>query len=134
MKEHLRKFDKFAIIINCPLENQDIQILQQYQQQLKDIAYFSASNIHDQDLDNNNQSNKIHIHLYLEYQEKYTRKQVLTQIKDILECHKDQISVDITNSPILYIQYLTHLNDQDKYQYNYNIKFSKPLSLLFKIY
>lgn len=120
MKEHLKKSNKFAIVINAPLENQTLETLQEYQNKLKEISYFTASIIHNQDFNNDNTPKINHLHLFLEYQEKYTCKQVLTQIIDILECQKNQISVSITNSEILYIQYLTHLNDQEKTQYLYS--------------
>lgn len=117
MKEHLKKANKFAIVINAPLENQTLETLQDYQNKLKEISYFTASIIHNQDFNNDNTPKINHLHLFLEYQEKYTCKQVLTQLTDILECQKEQISVAITNSDILYIQYLTHLNDKQKTDY-----------------
>jgi hypothetical protein len=69
--------------------------------------------IHDKD-----QEKTTHAHAYLTLYEPSTLKELLIELADLLNCEKEQISLEPTNSDYLGVQYLTHKNQPEKEQYN----------------
>lgn len=91
--------------------------------------------IHDKDILPTGEPKKRHLHCFVELHEKATFNQFLAELGELLGINTDAISLEASNSPILGIQYLTHKNDQDKYQYNFeDIKTNNQEKLEMKYY
>lgn len=68
--------------------------------------------IHDKD-----QEKTTHTHAYLTLYDAITLKDLLNELSELLNCNKEQISLEPTNSDYLGVQYLTHKNQPEKEQY-----------------
>jgi len=115
------KFSYFGIVINAKKESANpYQELAHLQANLiKHKDFFVATIIHEKDLENN-LPKTIHLHAYIEFSNlKHTKKQMLELISACLKIEQNQISILPTNNDFLLVQYLTHKNDQEKYQYNF---------------
>lgn len=58
-----------------------------------------------------------HAHAYLTLYEAITLKELLFELTELLNCNKEQLSLEPTNSDFLGVQYLIHKNQPDKEQY-----------------
>lgn len=119
----------FCIVINEKAPNE----LEAIQVRLYDCAIFQfyASIIHDKDILSNGNLKVKHLHIYGEKSSQIALETLLNELCDKLNLNKEQISIDKTSNDFLYIQYLTHKNDTNKYQYDFNdIKTNNEAELL----
>ena len=116
----------YGVVINSKKEsaNPYYELAQLQDTLIKQKEFFVATIIHDKDKDINNYPKTTHLHAYIEFTNlKHTKKQLLELLSTCLHIEQNQISIDPTNSNYLLIQYLTHKNDKDKTQYDFeNIK------------
>ena len=98
-----------------------IEELEAYQATLlKSVDFcFVATIIHDKDFKDNGEARKSHAHAFFELEDTKTLKQTLTLLKTALNCNEEQLSLEPTNSDILGVQYLTHKNQPQKAQYDF---------------
>lgn len=116
------KYLSFGIVINAQKESANpYQELAQLQATLlKHKEFFVATIIHDKDKDENNYNKITHLHAYIEFPNtKHTKKQLLELLSGCLNIEQIRLSIEPTNNGFLLVQYLTHKNDQNKHQYNY---------------
>lgn len=119
----------FAIVINEKAPNE----LEALEDKLNDCAIFNfyALIIHDKDITSKGNLKTKHLHLYGEKPSQIALKTLLNELCDKLNLNKEQISIDKTTNDFLYIQYLTHKNDPNKHQYDFNdIKTNNEAELL----
>lgn len=91
--------------------------------------------IHDKDTLPTGEPKRRHLHAFIELNEKATFNQFLAELGELLGINTEAISLEASNSPILGVQYLTHKNDQDKHQYDFNqIKTTNQETLETKYY
>lgn len=81
-------------------------------------ADFVATIIHDKDTLESGEIKTIHLHAFIELKEKATKKQFLAELSEYLDIDTHLISLEGSNSAYLGVQYLTHKNQKDKYQYD----------------
>ena len=81
--------------------------------------FFVATIIHNRDTENN-KPKRTHLHAFIETPEKYTKKQFLGLLNDLLGINTDQITLELSNNRFLLVQYLIHKNDPTKAQYSRN--------------
>lgn len=130
-----KKYNLFCFVINASKESPNPREELEHFQGTISKEYsttFYVSNIHDKDTEDNGQPKTIHLHAYIEYpeKEKYTTKQQLIKMANVLHINQNQISVDGTYNNHLYIQYLaSHKNDVDKYHYDHTLAITNDLLL-----
>lgn len=130
-----KKYNLFCFVINASKESPNPREELEHFKALIAKNYstaFYVTNIHDKDTENNGQPKTIHLHAYIEYpkNEKYTTKQQLTKMANVLSINQNQISIDPTHNNYLYIQYLaSHKNDVDKYHYDHTLATTNDLLL-----
>ena len=113
------KSDKWLLVINSNEKADQTAIkgnLEGFQSLLLDYNLFKYvfTIIHDQD-----PIKTIHAHAYIELYEKKSKTDMLNELAELLEVKKDQLSLEPTNSDFLGVQYLTHKNQPNKEQYEY---------------
>ncbi len=116
------KASKFIIVINEKTPNE----LEAIQEKLEDTAIFNfyASIIHDKDTVSNGELKTKHLHLYGEKTSQIALKTLLNELCDKLSIEQNQISIEKANNDFLPIQYLTHKNDPNKYQYDIKLVYT----------
>lgn len=108
-------------------EERLIPYLKGYQKTLLSYNQFGEchTQIHDKDiyskedaptLQDIGQHKKTHLHAWFTTNE-VTKGALLRLLAEIMNCKKEQISLEPTLSECLGVQYLTHKNDQEKHQY-----------------
>lgn len=118
MNDPKQKYNIFTCVFNADKKSTNpADELELLQNTLTEIFSFVATIIHDKDLTDNGEPKTIHMHAYIETNEKHTKKQFLDMLNDLLKIDKQRISVDGTKSNVLMLQYLTHKNQPDKAQY-----------------
>lgn len=126
MATNNQKFNNFLLVINAPKEKANnheaidffkcvLTAIQNYNK-LK----FFASIIHDRDILESGELKTIHQHIVVELNEKMTVLAVLRDFSNLLDIDKSLISVEGSNNEFLSIQYLTHKNQPQKHQYNFD--------------
>lgn len=121
------KFNYFGIVLNAPKEkatheqasdffNATLSALKNYNK-----CKFFASAIHDQDKHEDGTAKTIHCHIELETFEKMTNLGALRDFCNATGVDKGLVSINGSNNLFLLVQYLTHKNDQDKHQYDYDV-------------
>lgn len=117
-----QKYNCFGVIFNANKKStnpsQELALLQSL---LLKSFYFVATIIHDQWSESEllkKERTTIHLHAYIETEAKYTEKQFLQQLQDITKYQAEQITLEGSNNDILLLQYLTHKNDNTKYQFS----------------
>ena len=119
MNDPKQKYNIFTCIINADKKStnpaKELELLQNTL--LTDIFSFVATIIHDKDITDNGEPKTIHLHAYIETNEKHTKKQFIDILSELLQIDKQKISVDGTKSNVLMLQYLTHKNQPNKAQY-----------------
>ena len=119
MNDPKQKYNIFTCVFNADKKStnpaEELELLQNTL--LTDIFSFVATIIHDKDITDNGEPKTIHMHAYIETNEKHTKKQFLNMLSELLQIDKQKISVDGTKSNVLMLQYLTHKNQPNKAQY-----------------
>lgn len=119
MNDPKQKYNIFTCVFNADKKStnpaKELALLQNTL--LTDIFSFVATIIHDKDLTDNGEPKTIHMHAYIETNEKHTKKQFLDMISELLKIDREKISVEGTKSNVLMLQYLTHKNQPNKAQY-----------------
>lgn len=111
-------------VINAPQEKSTLDEKRAFLSILTDTikSYteypFSASIIHDKDIEINGELKTIHLHAFIDTPSKPTKRQLLSELSNLLNIDKDLISLTPTNNNYLLVQYLTHKNDKLKTQYD----------------
>lgn len=83
-------------------------------------AEFIATIIHDKDILESGEMKTIHLHAFIQYHEKATKRAILAELSEYIGIDKGLISLEGSNSEFLGVQYLTHKNDTNKYQYPFS--------------
>ena len=118
MNDPKQKYNIFTCVINADKKSTNpAEELELLQNTLTEIQSFVATIIHDKDLTDNGEPKTIHMHAYIETNEKHTKKQFIDILSELLQIDKQKISVDGTKSNVLMLQYLTHKNQPNKAQY-----------------
>lgn len=118
MNDPKQKYNIFTCVINADKKSTNpAEELALLQNTLAEIQSFVATIIHDKDLTDNGEPKTIHMHAYIETNEKHTKKQFLDMLTELLKIDREKISVDGTKSNVLMLQYLTHKNQPNKAQY-----------------
>lgn len=118
MNDPKQKYNIFTCVINADKKSTNpAEELELLQNTLTEIQSFVATIIHDKDLTDNGEPKRIHMHAYIETNEKHTKKQFIDILSELLQIDKLKISVDGTKSNVLMLQYLTHKNQPNKAQY-----------------
>ena len=118
MNDPKQKYNIFTCVINADKKSTNpAEELELLQNTLTEIQSFVATIIHDKDLTDNGEPKTIHMHAYIETNEKHTKKQFIDILSELLQIDKQKISVDGTKSNVLMLQYLTHKNQPQKAQY-----------------
>ena len=118
MNDPKQKYNIFTCVINADKKSTNpAEELELLQNTLTEIQSFVATIIHDKDLTDNGEPKTIHMHAYIETNEKHTKKQFLDMLTELLKINREKISVDGTKSNVLMLQYLTHKNQPQKAQY-----------------
>ena len=118
MNDPKQKYNIFTCVINADKKSTNpAEELALLQNTLTEIQSFVATIIHDKDLTDNGEPKTIHMHAYIETNEKHTKKQFIDILSELLQIDKQKISVDGTKSNVLMLQYLTHKNQPNKAQY-----------------
>lgn len=112
------KSNKFNIVINEKAPN-ELEAISEMIQALN-IFTFYALIIHDKDTDSNGKVKTKHLHLVCEKSSKIALKTQINELCNCLMIEKSQISIDKITNDYLPVQYLTHKNDNTKYQYEYS--------------
>jgi len=119
------KYNYFLAVFNADKEKatdtasiSDFLAVLQDQLLLYNKANFTATIIHDRDELENGELKTIHLHAFIELKEKATKKQFLAELSEYLDIDTHLISLEGSNSAFLGVQYLTHKNKTDKYQYD----------------
>lgn len=119
MNDPKQKYNIFTCVFNADKKStnpaKELALLQN--NLLTDIFSFVATIIHDKDTTDNGEPKTIHMHAYIETNEKHTKKQFIDILSELLQIEKQKISVDGTKSNVLMLQYLTHKNQPNKAQY-----------------
>ena len=119
MNDPKQKYNIFTCVFNADKKStnpaEELELLQNTL--LTDIFSFVATIIHDKDITDNGEPKTIHMHAYIETNEKHTKKQFIDILSELLQIDKQKISVDGTKSNVLMLQYLTHKNQPNKAQY-----------------
>lgn len=127
------KYNCFGVIFNATKKStnpsKELALLQSL---LIKSFYFVATIIHDQwsesELEKKERTT-IHLHAYIETEAKYTEKQFLQQLQEITKYQAEQITLEGSNNDILLLQYLTHKNDTNKYQFSNDLIITNNLEL-----
>lgn len=118
MNDPKQKYNIFTCVINADKKSTNpAEELELLQNTLTEIQSFVATIIHDKDITDNGEPKTIHMHAYIETNEKHTKKQFIDILSELLQIDKQKISVDGTKSNVLMLQYLTHKNQPNKAQY-----------------
>ena len=84
------------------------------------LEYFSESNyfyiFHDKDTDDNGELKKPHYHLRIESNKRIRKSTLLNMLNE--RFNTDGVQIEKCENLISSVQYLIHLNDADKYQYD----------------
>lgn len=75
--------------------------------------------LHDKDIKEDGSFKTPHYHLCLWFNFKSCYKQyIIDYLSDLLNCSKNIISVEPMNNLVVSLRYLTHIDDEEKYQYS----------------
>lgn len=116
------KYQYFGVIINAQKESpqivDDLRTFEHLLQECKEYQ-FLATIIHDNDVMDNNQPKRPHLHAFVDFGKgnDKTINQALKHFSESLKIDKDQISIEGSNTDVLLVQYLTHQNHPEKAQY-----------------
>ena len=127
MATNNKKYKYFGIVLNAPNEKATEREIRDFLSAiltaLKDynIIKFYASAIHDKDHHEDGTPKRTHCHIMVETYEEWTHLQFLVGLSIHLNIDKKLLSISDSNNLFLLVQYLTHKNDQDKHQYDYEI-------------
>lgn len=120
-----QKSNRYLLVINEDKEKADnhneADLLKHYSDTLLNYNNFDfvATIIHDKDTLETGEIKRRHLHAFIELHEKATLKQLLGELTEVLNINTECLSLTPSNSPYLGVQYLTHKNDSNKYQYNF---------------
>ena len=129
------KFLYFGLIINAKKESLNPeQELRTIERKVLSSNDFTATIIHDKDLLENGQPKLIHLHAYIEKQEKATIKAILNEFTQLCDISAEQVSVEGSNNSYLLVQYLTHKNHKEKHQYDIGLISTNNKDLLLQRY
>ena len=134
----------YGVIINPPKNEPYKARLENYQALIAKCMdfLFTASIIHDKDSLQDGTLKTVHLHVYLQTAS-ITKNKLLDMLTSLIQCEREQISVDPSNNEVLLVQYLTHKNQPLKHQYDfkdivtndtsklnvlYNTKYTAPLN------
>lgn len=127
------KYCYFGVIFNAQKEStnpsQELALLQSL---LIKSFYFVATIIHDNWSDyelEKGERTTIHLHAYIETESKYTEKRFLQELTTLTNYNENQITLEGSNNDILLLQYLTHKNDKNKYQFSNDLIITNNLDL-----
>jgi len=116
-----------SMVINYPKENELYDLVSLIRDSCSDFIYYGI--VHDKDIDAIGDLKRKHIHLILKSKKKIRSETIISNIVDMskgvmcAEQFSDRVCADLS----LAIQYLTHKNDSDKYQYSYDNIFTNDL-------
>lgn len=82
-----------------------------------DICYIACI-MHDNDCDDFGNLKTKHYHLIIVFVGNYRIGTIINLLVGMFHCNNNQISIEKCNNIASQVQYLIHLNDIDKYQYN----------------
>ena len=124
---------KFCVVIQCAKKDYSIK--------LKDLlkSFYSSypckyfAIVHDKDLHEDGTPKNKHIHIVLSMANKVRKKTLLNYFCNIFHADIDAISIDKANNFVSCVQYLFHLNDKDKQQYNFEDCFTNSTDELTSI-
>lgn len=118
-----KKYQTFDIVLNAKKESTNpLQELVQYCDLLcGSYKSFVATIIHNQDHLDNGELKTIHAHAVIDTPSKSTEKQVLTMLTNLLQVNANQVQINGSNNDYLPVQYLTHKNQPNKTQYEFNL-------------
>lgn len=114
------KYNKFGVVLNAKKESinptEELTLFTSLLLGHKD--FFVATIIHDKDILENGEPKTIHAHAFIETNDlKYTEKQFLKLINEILKIEENQITIEGTNNEFLLVQYMLHKNQPKKTPY-----------------
>lgn len=110
------KRSKFNIVIGANYVNNYIEKIDK----LSNLGVQYITILHDKDIDNCGMLKNPHYHLVVKLEERTRAKTFLNKLSNILQCDTVNIQIDECFDYIASIQYLLHLNNKDKYQYDIN--------------
>lgn len=117
---------EFNIVINVPkrLNNTEFNIaLINLNERLTQQGYMYASMVHDKDVNADGTMKTYHVHYVIWSSKRCRIETMLYRLLDYLKFDASEftcIQIDKCNDVAFSIQYLTHKNHKDKFQYNYN--------------
>lgn len=107
------KRSKFNIVIGANYVNNYLENIDK----LSNLGVQYITILHDKDIDTNGVLKNPHFHLIVKLDERTRAKTFLNKLSSILHCDTVNIQIDECFDYIASIQYLLHLNNKDKYQY-----------------
>ena len=117
----LEKTNKYCVVINC----QDIQKDKLITYKNLEVAFKYNQKclywyiLHDRDVKENGELKTPHFHLVLWFKFKSCYKQyVIDYLSQLLNCSPEIISVEPMRDLTISLRYLTHIDDEEKYQYS----------------
>ena len=113
---------QFIVVIE-KVDNETGKIIKQDEltKMLDEIAINYYFILHDKDIDNDTgEIERPHYHLVFTTAKRVRLGTILNRISKILGINKIMITIDIAFNYNYHIRYLTHLDDQNKYQYDPN--------------
>lgn len=96
------------------------------------ITYFAI--IHDKDIDIQGLLKRSHLHIVVLLESIKRAKQILNIMCDLFITNSENVQLQECLSPISSVQYLTHKNNQEKYQYFYDDIMTNNYDLLTQMY
>lgn len=113
----------FSIVITCGFEGQlekvrkGLSLLSSGSSKFLESQY--AYILHDKDVDDNGEVKTPHFHLCLHTVQQRRKKSVITMLANFLNMPDECISVDFSKNWQQCLRYLVHLDDKEKYQYQW---------------
>lgn len=111
---------KHTIIIQCAKNDYscDLSLKLKSLSSIYPCKYFSI--VHDKDINEDGTFKNKHIHLVVSFATKIRKKTLLNVLSKVFNADLDAITIDKVFNFSSCVQYLFHLNNSDKYQYNFN--------------
>lgn len=91
-------------------------VLNDYLKNNESIVFY-AFILHDNDIEEDGSTKRKHYHLVIHLNNPYSKTTILNDIASKLFINKECISARVCKDIVLSTQYLIHMNDKDKYQY-----------------
>lgn len=112
--------NKFSLVLNdneLNLFKNSNNIVNKLKCEGLDLSFVACIK-HDKDIDNYGNLKTMHYHLILLFVGNYRIKTIINLLIDLFHCNENQISIEKCSNVASQVQYLIHLNDIDKYQYD----------------